>query len=181
MKVLQRIRSVSRRLPSGLVGGACVALLLTCALPAEQAIAKEFKLSEQGIFGWLAVGNITMIDKGHAYWVGQFSGVYTEPDTSNPLNDSAWQCPGFNDVGTAAGGYCVISDAAGDALYAKWQNDGGVPVSKGTYVYTGGTGKFAGATGGGDFSGHFAGGPHPDGTQSGYTVFSNAKLVLVDK
>lgn len=178
MKGLQWVKSPSGRLFSG--GSACLALVLTFALPLEQATGKEFKLSEQEIFGWLAVGNITMIDQGHAFWVGQFSGVYTDSDISNPLNYSAWKCPGFNDVGTAAGGYCVITDGTGDALYAKWANDGGVPVSKGTYVYTGGTGKFAGATGGGDFSGHFAGTAHPDGTQSGYTVFSNAKLVLVD-
>lgn len=181
MKVLQRVETGSRRLLWQLVGSACVTLALTCVLPFEQAVAKEVKLSEQGVFGWVAIGNITMIDEGHAYWVGQFSGVYTEPDSSSPLNHAAWQCPGFNDVGIAAGGYCVITDRDGDALYAKWENDGGVPVSKGSYVYTGGTGKFAGATGGGNFSGNFAGGPHPDGTQSGYTTFSNATLVLRDK
>ncbi len=162
-----------------------LAILTTMAggllMPATlgNAEAKELKLS--GIFGWLAVGSITMIDKGHVYWTGQFSGAYTDGDPNSFLNGTSWQCPGFNDVGVMAGGYCVITDGAGDALYAKWQNDGGVPVSHGSYTYTGGTGKFTGATGGGNFAGHFAGPAHPDGTQSGFTDFSEASLTLPDK
>lgn len=131
-----------------------------------------------GTFTWLADGSVTALEKDHYYWVGKFSGLLLIADETNPLNNAAITCPGDNDLGHSAGGYCVATDSAGDSVFMTWESNGGVPISLGSYTYTGGTGKFAGASGGGKFEGHFAGVPFADGSQSGYSILSEAKLVL---
>ncbi len=138
-------------------------------LGAAAGLAADYKLD--GTYGWLAVGEVTPIEKGHAVFTGQFSGVYTDRDSTSPLNATSWQCPAYEDFGVAAGGYCIIADNAGDSLVAKWQNDGKVPVSSGSFSFTGGTGKFADAGGSGKFSAVFVGAPHTDGKQAGYATF----------
>jgi hypothetical protein len=52
-----------------------------------------------GYFGWLGVGKAYEIEKGHLYWVGEFSGAFANDKGKGSLFDqSGWKCPGFNDV-----------------------------------------------------------------------------------
>lgn len=138
--------------------------------------AKEW--SAAGSFAWLANGQVTVLEKDHYYWVGRFTGVVLTTDASSPINGASETCPGYNDIGRSAGGYCVIADANGDLLFLTWQSDSAQPVSHGSWTYTGGTGKFEGASGGGKFEGHFSGVPFADGSQSGYSVLTEGKLTL---
>jgi hypothetical protein len=52
-----------------------------------------------GYFGWLGVGKAYEIEKGHLYWLGEFSGAFANDKGKGSLFDqSGWKCPGFNDV-----------------------------------------------------------------------------------
>ena len=161
-----------------LASAVAMTALLTVLGPGT-TFAADYKMN--GNFGWLAVGAVTQIDKGHLYWTGQFSGPYQDGDKSSPLSNMSWDCPGYNDFGIVAGGYCVMTDNAGDALYAKWPSDGTAPHASGSFTFNGGTGKFAGATGGGKFTADFVGASHPDGNQVGYSTFADDVLTISSK
>jgi hypothetical protein len=78
-------------------------------------------------------------------------------DDTNPVHAVSGLCFGAIEIiGSLAsgGGNCVFKDAGGDQISSAWKIDGfgaeGALV--GTYVYTGGSGKFDGLRGGGSFS-----------------------------
>jgi hypothetical protein len=130
-----------------------------------------------GQFGWLAVGKAYQIEKGHIYWVGEFTGTFFNDKGKGSLFDQAGvKCPAFNDVDTnnkksKAGGYCTISDPAADQAYLYWQCDGDGVSCQGTFEYTGGTGKYQGITGKYTFTGHTQEN-WQDGTSTGYATWN---------
>ena len=85
-----------------------------------------------GYFGWFGVGKAYEIEKGHLYWLGEFSGAFANDKGKGSLFDqSDWKCPGFNDVDTnnkknKAAGRCIISDTDGDQAYSTWQCEGDI-------------------------------------------------------
>ena len=97
-----------------------------------------------GYFGWLGVGKAYEIEKGHLYWLGEFSGAFANDKGKGSLFDqSGWKCPGFNDVDTndkknKAAGRCIISDTDGDQAYSTWQCEGDTMMCSGTFDYRGG-------------------------------------------
>ena len=126
----------------------------TCLLVAAPALAQDKVVGE---FGWFGVGKAYEIDKGHYYWVGEFSGTFfNEKGEGSPLHKSGFKCPGFNDLDfankrTNAGGYCISTDFDGDRLYFTWRFPSGNPApgsrNAGTIEYNGGTGKYKDWTG----------------------------------
>ena len=61
------------------------------------------------------------------------------------------QCPAFNDLDLnnkkgKAGGYCTLSDPAGEQAYVTWKCEGDTVHCTGL-EYTGGTGKYSGISG----------------------------------
>jgi hypothetical protein len=106
------------------------------------ASAEDWKVT--GAFGWLGLGKTYQIEKGHLYFVGEFSGTF--------FNDKGDGNPGFYDIdqnnkkGNAAG-YCTISNAGGDQAYVSWKCEGDGVHCNGPFEYTGGTGKYAGISG----------------------------------
>jgi hypothetical protein len=91
-----------------------------CLTAYGTARAEDWKVT--GSFGWLAVGKAYQIEKGHIYFVGEFSGTFFNDKGKDSLFDKAGvKCPAFNDLdlnnkkGKAAG-YCTITDANGDQL-----------------------------------------------------------------
>jgi hypothetical protein len=81
------------------------------------AHAEDWKVT--GTFGWFGVGKTYQIEKGHLYFVGEFSGTFFNDKGDGSLFDKAGvKCPGFYDIdqnnkkGNAAG-YCTISNASG--------------------------------------------------------------------
>ncbi len=57
------------------------------------------------------------------------------------------RCPGWNDLNFAtnkgkAGGYCILRDADGDQAFSVWESSGNATAGKGTFTFTGGTGKY---------------------------------------
>jgi hypothetical protein len=89
-----------------IVAGACSVLCVTClALPAQAA---EVKVT--GEFGWFGVGKAHQVEKGHFYWVGEFSGTFfNDKGEGSTFHRAGVKCPAwfdadFNNNKTKAGG-----------------------------------------------------------------------------
>jgi hypothetical protein len=148
-------------------------LALGCGL-CTAAYAEDWKVT--GEFGWFGVGKPQQLEKGHVFWVGEFSGTFfNDKGQGSPLHLSGWRCPGSNDVDfnskkNKAAGTCVFSEPGGtDQAYATWRCEGDTETCRGTFEYTGGTGKYQGISGSNTFTGVI----HvnwPDGMATGYTT-----------
>ena len=85
------------------------------------AHAEDWKATGQ--FGWFGVGKAFQIEKGHVYWLGEFTGTFFNDKGKGSLFDRAGvKCPAnfdfdINNKKAKAGGYCVISDTSGDQAY----------------------------------------------------------------
>jgi len=152
------------------------ALALTTTLIAAPAIADEIR--GEATFAWLAVGNTYTIGDGHPFFAGAFSGINVFKGDGGALANSAITCPGYNDIGVDAAGYCTVTAGNGDKLFLKWSCTAAAPEAgdlaacNGKTTVVGGTGKFEKATGGNDLFAHVRG-VNPDGSTMGYTVLKN--------
>ena len=153
-----------------------VKLALVAGLAAVPAVhAQEAK--PVGEFGWLGVGKAHELEKGHYFWVGEFSGsFFNDKGPGSLFHLAGVKCPAFNDLnfvtGTAkSGGYCIVADADGDQAYLSWQLSGTPKIGTGTFTLTGGTGKYKDIRGTSPFTGstqvNWA-----DGTASGYAIWN---------
>lgn len=128
---------------------------IAAAAAAAGLMASPWALAQNkvvGEFGWFGVGKAYEIEKGHYFWVGEFSGTFfNEQGEGSPMHKGGLKCPGFNDLDfpnkhTNSGGYCVLTDLDGDRLYMTWRIPSGNPANgsrnAGTIEYKGGTGKF---------------------------------------
>jgi hypothetical protein len=133
-----------------------------------------------GQFGWFGVGKAHEMEKGHYFWVGEFSGTFFSDKGDGDLFHLAGvKCPGWLDqdfnAGTSkGGGTCIITDLQGDQAYITWSN-GGTPGpggrGPGSFEYTGGTGKYSGISGKNSFVG-VTQVNWSDGTASGYATWN---------
>lgn len=152
-----------------------VALACTGALAAPAGAAE---VRGEATFAWLAVGNTYMIGDGHPFFAGAFSGINVFKGDGGALANSAITCPGYNDIGVGAAGYCTVTVGSGDQLFLKWTctaaspAPGDLAACKGKTEVVGGTGVFAKATGGNDFTAHVRA-ANPDGTTMGYSELRN--------
>jgi hypothetical protein len=151
----------------------CLGLAVAAVLLAGTAGAEE--IHGEATFAWLAVGQSYTLGDGRPYFVGAFSGINVfKDDGGGPLANSAIQCPGYNDIGVDAAGYCIVTAGDGDKVFIKWTCVAAEPAAgdlaacEGRADITGGTGKFDGATGGNNFTAHVRV-VNPDGTTAGYS------------
>ena len=152
-----------------------VAALLISAALAVPVQAEDWK--PVGEFGWMGVGKAYEIDKGHYYWVGEFTGTFFNDKGKGSLfHHAGVKCPAQNDLNFPTGkgkggGYCVITDKDGDKAYLSWSNEGDNTTGPGTFTYTGGTGKYTGISGTNKFVGvteiNWS-----DGTATGYATWN---------
>jgi len=151
------------------------ALLLVCSVSSLAAFAQDWK--PVGAFGWHGTGRLQELEKGHFYWVGEFSGIFLSDKGEGGLfHHSGVRCPAFNDIDLnnrkhRAGGYCVLMDADGDQAFGAWQSAGDGRRGPGTFSFTGGTGKYKGIAGGNSFVGTTEV-QWPDGGVSGYSTWN---------
>lgn len=131
----------------------------------------------KGQFGWFSVGKAHEIEKGHFYWVGEFSGTFmNDKGPGSTFHLAGVKCPAFFDADFnagkhRAGGYCVVTDPDGDSAYLTWENAGSIRAGTGTFEYTGGTGKYKGISG----KNTFTSGTNvnwADGTGSGFAIWN---------
>jgi hypothetical protein len=131
-----------------------------------------------GQVGFFAAGKAYEMEKGHFYWIGEVSGTFFNDKGEKSLFDHAGlKCPTWADINSnnktsKAGGYCTVTDLAGDTAYLTWQNAGepGGP-SPGTFEWTGGTGKYKDIKGENTFVGHTSVN-WSDGTTSSYATWN---------
>lgn len=101
------------------------------------------------------VWDVLELDEGHslAWWRGE--GVYFDDDPSAVDHMSTGECAGtyefMPDESYTVTGFCTYTDRDGDKHFVKWWE--GSDMEEGRYEYIGGTGKYAGATGGGTYVG----------------------------
>jgi hypothetical protein len=87
------------------------------------------------------------------FFVGEFNGTVFNDAGSGFLHETAWICPGMNDlrngISLAAQGYCVVTDKDGDKAFLTWKGHKGTAPNKGSgdFQWTGGTGKYTGLKG----------------------------------
>ena len=150
---------------------------LAALLAAGPVNAAEIK--GEATFAWLAVGTTYTLGDGHPYFAGAFSGINLFKDGGGgALANSSIQCPGYNDIGVDAAGYCIVTAGGGDKLFLKWSckaaapAEGDLAACDGSTTVIGGTGKFEHATGGNSISAHVRG-VNADGTTMGYSTLSN--------
>ncbi len=139
---------------------------------------------DRGYFGWAANGTTFEVGPQHYFFVGAFSGALHTDATDSPLQNASLQCPGSLSIGIEGAGFCVYTDTGGDKLFSTWTCATPAPTPAGalaalncTNVFTGGTGKYEGASGGNSFLGVTLM-AHPDGIVSGYSTVSDMNLVL---
>lgn len=152
------------------------ALALTALSATAPVAAAEIK--GEATFAWLAVGNTYTLGDGHPYFAGAFSGINVFKADAGVLNNSPITCPGYNDIGVDAAGYCTVTASDGDKLFLKWSCKAAAPAAgdladcEGATTVIGGTGKFAKATGGNDFTAHVRA-VNADGSTMGYSELRN--------
>jgi hypothetical protein len=115
---------------------------------AFSAMADSAKLHS----GWKTEGTWQEIAEGRSYWSGKYWGFSFNDAGQGFGHNMAWNCPASAEIAAgvfASSGFCTMTDIDGDKIFAKF--GGEVPLGepfKGYQEYTGGTGKFAGITGG---------------------------------
>ena len=126
---------------------------------------------------WMGQGRIIPTGQGTLfYFAGTFSGILFVDDAKGALHMMKVVCPGTLEVDVNGGkqqgqGRCLLSSADGGNVYAQWTCAGTHQVDcKGPFVLTGGSGRFAGITGRGDFLvrtaiAHVGIGPPSEGVQ----------------
>ncbi len=133
-----------------------------------------------GEFGWFGVGKAYEMEKGHFFWVGEFSGTFfNDKGDGSQFHRAGVKCPGwldmdFNTKRSQGGGTCIITDLEGNQAFLTWRNAGAPgPGGKGpgTFQYTGGTGKYQSISGNNTFVG-VTQVNWQDGTASGYSIWN---------
>ena len=98
-------------------------LLSIAALSAGLIVSRGTRAEDWkpvGLFGAFGVGKTYELEKGHFYWVGEYSGAFFSDKGEKGLLDRAGvKCPSWadndlNNKKSKAGGICIMTDLAGD-------------------------------------------------------------------
>lgn len=96
------------------------------------------------------------VGENHFVGSGNGAGVNFNVAGSGPLHMGTALCSlsfDYKDGSFVDGGFCADTDSDGDQMFTTWAGKGGDKVDEsGTETITGGTGKFAGITGGGSYT-----------------------------
>jgi hypothetical protein len=105
---------------------------------------------------WEGQGYAFPVGEDQAYMVSVYAGVMFVDGGKGSLDAASIICPGTVESdftkGTMRGeGRCIITDQEGDRVFARFTCSGDVTEScQGPFTFVGGTGRFAGITGGGE-------------------------------
>jgi hypothetical protein len=112
----------------------------------------------QALSSWQARTRVYVTGPQQAFMTGAFGGRFFVEKESGALDAARLWCPAVveadYDKKTQHGaGRCVITARSGDRVFARWTCSGPPDTGcVGKFTLTGGTGKFQGVTGEGDFA-----------------------------
>lgn len=120
----------------------------------------------------------TYVPMGETHLFVDLDSTYTLPVNGTPMDGMTGECLGSMQIAMGSGasglGACIWTDADGDTWFGPWNVNGMTPerASVGTWYVSGGTGKFASASGGGTFTSL----TNPETGQSKLDVFGSVTM-----
>ena len=138
------------------LGGAAAALALVAA---GAAVPSPATAEEAG--QWFGRAGVTVTSRksiqledrqNHVVSLIEADGVVFNGDRRPFLDKARYQFVSIVDAGVSAGGYKTFTDADGSKVFARYTVTApGRPEARGTFEFTGGTGRYQGIAGRGDF------------------------------
>lgn len=139
----------------GLVHGMLTVMFMVAATVLSGISSYAEEGSVKAVSPWRGQGFAFPVGPDQVYMVAVFSGVMFFDDGKGALHGASLVCPGTVDAdlkkGTKTGqAKCVITGEEGDRIFAEYTCTGDAEGCRGPFKITGGMGKFAGITGGGE-------------------------------
>jgi hypothetical protein len=134
------------------VGGVRSIVVASLLAIAGQSLAVENTV--QAMASWQGSGEVFVVAPDKLMLLVSFTGIMYLQEKSGALDDVVMVCPAVQTLDTKskhaeATGHCTFAAAGGELIYSTWKCAGVQGVCEGELTLTGGTGKFAGITGGG--------------------------------
>jgi hypothetical protein len=125
------------------------------ALTLMLATANSLPVAAEESGHWHGLSVLVITDKKVAKVedrADHYDGAVYNGDGKPFLDKARYQVVALVDVGVTRGGYKTFTDADGSKAFAKFTvTEGKLPEFRGTFEFTGGTGKYKGITGNGTF------------------------------
>ena len=121
------------------------------ALPA--AAEESGKWFGQAVLVTLTGKSVKVEDRAdHAVSVTEYDGAVFNADGKPFLDKARYQVVHLADTATSSGGYKTFTETDGSKVFAKYTlKEAKLPELRGIFEFTGGTGKYAGITGRGEY------------------------------
>jgi hypothetical protein len=108
----------------------------------------------QAMAPWQGSGEVFVVAPEKLMILVSFTGIMYLQDKQGAFDGVVMHCPAVQTLDTKAkraeaSGHCTLTDAGDDVVYSTWKCTGVQGVCEGDFTLTGGTGQFAGITGGG--------------------------------
>jgi hypothetical protein len=108
----------------------------------------------QAMAPWQGSGEVFVVAPETLMILASFTGIMYLQGTQGALDAVVMLCPAVQTLDTKskraeASGHCTLTGAGDDVVYSAWKCTGVQGACEGEFTLTGGTGKFAGITGGG--------------------------------
>jgi hypothetical protein len=132
----------------------CVVLALAVPAAAVPAVAEEAgQWFGRAVLVTLSSKSVKLEDRAdHTVSVTEFDGAVFNADGKPFLDKARYQVVDLTDAGTSSGGHKTFTEADGSKVFAKYVLKDAKPKEfRGTFEFTGGTGKYAGITGRGEY------------------------------
>jgi hypothetical protein len=132
----------------------CVVLALAVPAAAVPAVAEESgQWFGRAVLVTLSSKSVKLEDRSdHTVSVTEFDGAVFNADGKPFLDKARYQVVDLTDAGTSSGGHKTFTEADGSKVFAKYVLKDAKPKEfRGTFEFTGGTGKYAGITGRGEY------------------------------
>jgi hypothetical protein len=122
------------------------------------SVARAEEGTVQALSSWQARMRVYVTGPQQAFMTGAFGGRLFVEKESGALDAAQLWCPGaveadYEKKAQRGEGRCIITARTGDRVFARWTCSGPPDTGcAGKFTLTGGTGKFQGITGEGDFA-----------------------------
>ena len=132
----------------------CVVLALAVPAAVVPAVAEESgQWFGRAVLVTLSSKSVKLENQAdHTVSVTEYDGAVFNADGKPFLDKARYQVVNLTDTGTSSGGYKTFTETDGSKVFAKYVlKDAKPPEFRGTFEFIGGTGKYAGITGRGDY------------------------------